>query len=416
MTYGGSAPTITPTYSGFTNGDNTNSLTTKPVCSTTASGTLPVGNYSSSCSGAVDPNYHISYVSGLVTIGPAPLTITASGGTMTYGGSRPTITPSFSGFVNGQGASVLGAGLTCTTVATATSPVGTYASTCSGATDANYAISYVSGVVTVVPANLTVTANNLTKAFGTANPPLTTTITGFVNGQTLATSGVTGQPLCTTTATTSSAGGTYPITCSLGTLAAANYTFTFVAGTLTVGFSQTIVCDFHGQLIVSTGQSVLIPPGCRVTGDIDVSSGGSLDAEGAIINGSLTVTSGSVLRLCSTTEHGQLYATLSGCPVVIGDGSSSCLGSNFNGGMTLTQNAALVSVQRAQTHGSISITSNSGGVVVENCTSSGNVAVQNNTGGTTVVSNSVQGSFTVTGNAAPVVDRPNTVVGYSQVQ
>jgi hypothetical protein len=268
----------------------------------------------------------------------------------------------------------------------------------------------------VVPANLIVTANNLTKAFGAPVPTLTTTTTGFVNGQTLATSGVTGQPLCTTTATMTSPGGTYPITCSLGTLAATNYTFSFVAGTLTVGFSQTVVCDFHGQLIVSSGQSVLIPPGCRVTGDIDVTSGGSLDVEGAIVSGSLTVTGGSVLRLCSTTEHGQLYATQSGFPIIVGDGSSSCLGSNFNGGMTMTGNAALVSVQRAQTHGGISITSNRGGVVVENCTSNGSVAVQNNTGGTTVVSNSVQGSLTVTGNASPVVDHPNTVVGFSQLQ
>ena len=95
--------------------------------------------------------------------------------------------------MNGQGPSVLGGGVTCSTAVTATSPVGSYASSCSGAADANYNISYVPGSVTVGPATLTVTANNVTKAFGAAVPTLTATISGFVNGQTLATSGVTGQ-------------------------------------------------------------------------------------------------------------------------------------------------------------------------------------------------------------------------------
>ena len=80
-----------PTYSGFENGDNADSLTTTPTCTTTASATKPVGNYASSCSGASDSNYTITYVTGSVSIGPAPLTITASSGTMTYGGSpRPS--------------------------------------------------------------------------------------------------------------------------------------------------------------------------------------------------------------------------------------------------------------------------------------------------------------------------------------
>jgi hypothetical protein len=416
MTYGGSAPTITPTYSGFTNGDNANSLSTKPACSTTANGSLPVGNYSSSCSGAVDSNYNISYVSGLVTIGPAPLTITASSGTMTYGGSRPTITPSFSGFVNGQGASVLGAGLTCTTVATATSPVGTYASTCSGATDANYAISYVSGVVTVVPANLTVTANNLSRAFGTANPTLTTTITGFVNGQTLATSGVTGQASCTTTATITSPGGTYPITCSVGTLAATNYTFSFVPGTLTVTFSQTTVCNFIGELRITSGESVLIPPGCKVIGDIDIYAGGSLDAEGAIVAGFVNSTNGATLRFCSTTVFSLLYASGATHQVVMGDGTSSCLGDTIVGLVTLTGNTAGVSLQKAEMLAGLSINSNAGGVTMTNCQAIALVSVQKNTGGTTVTSNSILGALTVTQNAAPVVDRPNTVIGFSQLQ
>jgi len=96
--------------------------------------------------------------------------------------------------------------------------------------------------LTVAPAALTVTANNATRAFGAANPTLGATITGFVDGQNLASSGVTGAPACTTTATTSSAPGTYPITCTQGTLGATDYSFpasNFVAGTLTVSQSTS---------------------------------------------------------------------------------------------------------------------------------------------------------------------------------
>jgi hypothetical protein len=61
---------------------------------------------------------------------------------------------------------------------------------------------------------------------------LTYTNTGFVNGD-LA-SVVSGVPALSTTATTGSAPGNYPITVSTGTLSAANYSFLYVSGTLTI--------------------------------------------------------------------------------------------------------------------------------------------------------------------------------------
>jgi hypothetical protein len=63
---------------------------------------------------------------------------------------------------------------------------------------------------------------------------LTYHIIGFVNGEKLATSGVTGQAILTTTATPSSPPGRYRIKLRRGTLAALNYVFKVVSGTLTV--------------------------------------------------------------------------------------------------------------------------------------------------------------------------------------
>ena len=56
------------------------------------------------------------------------------------------------------------------------------------------------------------------------------------------TSGVlSGAPSLTTTATSTSAPGSYSITVAVGTLTASNYTFSFVNGTLTVtAATQTI--------------------------------------------------------------------------------------------------------------------------------------------------------------------------------
>ena len=82
-------------------------------------------------------------------------------------------------------------------------------------------------------ANLNVTANSQTAVYGTALAPYTANITGFVNGDTLATA-VTGTPSLTTTPATPVNVGTYTITAAVGTLVSSNYAFTFSTGTVTI--------------------------------------------------------------------------------------------------------------------------------------------------------------------------------------
>ncbi|MCW2975666.1 MAG: hypothetical protein JWM06_947 [Actinomycetia bacterium] len=187
----------------------------------------------------------------------APLTVTASSATITYGDAVPAVSPTYAGFVNGDTAASLTAQATCTTTAAGGSPVGVYPVTCSGAAHPLYTVSYVAGKITILPATLTVTANNTAIVAGQAIPALTATITGFKNGQTLATSGVTGSPACTTTATTTSPVGTYPIVCTVGTLSATNYGFSFVAGTLTVApVTPPVSCLDTSQSATSTAPAV----------------------------------------------------------------------------------------------------------------------------------------------------------------
>ena len=91
------------------------------------------------------------------TISPAPLSITASSPAMTYGGTVPAITPTYSGFAGHDSPSSLSAPPSCSTTATSASPAGTYPSACSGAADLNYTISYIPGTVTIKKATTTTT-------------------------------------------------------------------------------------------------------------------------------------------------------------------------------------------------------------------------------------------------------------------
>jgi len=123
---------------------------------------------------------------------------------------------------------------TYSTIATASSAAGSYTVNValSGALLPNYTPTITNGTLTITKAALTVTANNASAVYGAAIPTLTDTIAGFVNGDNP--SAVTGSASETTTAVKGSPVGTYPITVTQGTLAAINYSFAFVNGTLTV--------------------------------------------------------------------------------------------------------------------------------------------------------------------------------------
>ena len=104
----------------------------------------------------------------------------------------------------------------------------------------NYDIDYVNGELEVTPKDLTVTAVDQTRQWGVMNPVFTFVYSGFVAGDDG--SDIDTPPTCSTTATQFSLIGTYPITCSGG--ADVNYTFTYVAGTLTITTAYTFTGFF----------------------------------------------------------------------------------------------------------------------------------------------------------------------------
>jgi hypothetical protein len=172
----------------------------------------------------------------MLTVNKAVLTVFPHNLSMVYGARVPALTFALLGLVNGdtQASATTGAPV-LTTTATSMSPAGAYPITSAAGTlaAANYAFKFLTETMTVTKAALTVSPHNLSMTYGSPLPLLTYALTGLVNGDTQATA-TTGHARLTTTASSKSAVGTYPIDSALGTLAAANYTFSFLTATLTV--------------------------------------------------------------------------------------------------------------------------------------------------------------------------------------
>jgi hypothetical protein len=239
--YGGAIPTPGYTITGFANGDTAaTAVTGAPTLSMTATTKSPAGQYPISIAKGtlVAANYSFVLVNGTLTIGKAPLNVSVGGLSSVYGQPLPVLTNdySLSGFVNGDTAATSVSGVpSLATTATITSPVGGYPITASagGLVSANYSFSFAPGLLSITKAVLTVAAINQTMVAGSQVPILSFSLSGFAADESLS-GALTGAPVLTTTATSGSGAGTYPITVAIGTLAATNYSFKLVNGTLTV--------------------------------------------------------------------------------------------------------------------------------------------------------------------------------------
>jgi hypothetical protein len=155
------------------------------------------------------------------------------------------------------------------TTATSSSSVGTYPITVSGASSPNYTFSYNSGSLSISRAALTIKADNVARAVNTPNPVFDFTYTGFVNGDDY--TKLTGLPIATTTATTSSPAGTYPI--SVSGASSPNYTISYTPGTLIVSSAPPPVVSSISPADAKAGTTVTIV-GSNFDNTTSVSFGG----------------------------------------------------------------------------------------------------------------------------------------------
>ncbi len=249
-TYGSALPSAGAefTTSGLVNGDTVASvtLTSAGAVATANVAGSPYAITPSAAVGSGLSNYNITYATGTLTVDAAPLTITASPKSKTYGetlsfGSDSTQFTS-SGLQNGEtiGSVTLAVG---NNGGAAVAPVGSYTitpSTATGGTFAasNYNISYATGDLTVDAAPLTITASPKSKTYGETlsfgSDCTQFTSSGLQNGETIGSvtlavgnnGGAAAAPVGSYTITASAATG--------GTFTATNYNITYEDGTLTV--------------------------------------------------------------------------------------------------------------------------------------------------------------------------------------
>ena len=172
-------PTLTPSYGGFATGDDANSLTTNPTCSTTATTDSPLGTYPVTCTGATADNYSFDYVAGTlrvlvgelnhIVISPDPATIVA-GSTQAYsaegfdshGNSLGDVTAATVFTINGSGSA-------CAATACGSTIVGDYKVTGTDGSLTDAAVLHVTAAATPIP-SATPTATASASATSSATP------------------------------------------------------------------------------------------------------------------------------------------------------------------------------------------------------------------------------------------------------
>ncbi|HEY2466539.1 MAG TPA: MBG domain-containing protein [Terracidiphilus sp.] len=297
-----------------------------------------------------------------------------------------------------------------------------------------YSAASVSRSFTIFPAVLKVTAGDLTIGYGQAIPSLTMdfTVTGFVNGESKPVLNGT-SPALSTTATSASIPGNYPIAVSTGTLAAANYSFLYVNGTLTITTTGSVpksstTCNgayngtFKGSLVVSKGQTCIFVGG-GTTGTV-TDTGGNLILQGASIGGGVTITSGGAFsigpsttihgnltieslpkstvanQVCGSTITGSLVYQSNGAPVLIGSGTSSCAGNSISSSLQVSSNSASVTMNGNKVTGSIQVQSNPGATTMNGNTVGVSLQDQSNTGATQVFNNIIKNALQCQSNTS----------------
>ena len=223
---------MSATFSGFVAGDTSNVVTGTASLTTTATTTSGVGDYpiTASLGTLAAANYDFpNFAGSTLTITKTHLTVTASSTSSTYGSPLPAANdqrsrrrrhhgrrhrhpqPEHYGQQFQRRRRVSGVG------------------GCGHAVGGELRFPQPGGgELTVNKAPLTVSAVAVSLTYGELMPPLSAAIRGFVDGDSAGV--VSGTPSLSTTATSSSGAGVYPIDVGVGTLAALNYDFTNLVG------------------------------------------------------------------------------------------------------------------------------------------------------------------------------------------
>ena len=306
--YGQPIPAFAYTYSGFVNNESASVISGAPALSTTATAGSNAGNYpiTVSTGSLAATNYSFLYVSGTLTIGKATATINVTPYSVAYNGQPHTATGTATGV---GGVTLLGLALNTTTTHTA---AGTYTDTWTFTdTTGNYNNASSTITDTILATPLTIAASSASMTYGGPIPPVTATYTGFVNHESA--SNLTTQPICTTSATSTSPVGTYISICS--NALDPNYSIGYVSGTVQVNqaSSTTAVTSSSSGNTSTFGQSVTftatVTPqysGTTPTGTVTFYNNGSQIGTGTLNQGQAAFSTSSLPARRRGKYHGNI--------------------------------------------------------------------------------------------------------------
>jgi hypothetical protein len=309
VAYTGAVPTGVVTFkldSGATVSANCNGATSSETCTANyATSALGAGSHTITASLAADSNYNVSSNTGALTVTAVAPTITFSVPNHTYGDAVFTViassdsTGAFTYSVVSGSASIVGSTVTITGMGAVTLQA-------SEAAGPNYTTGTTQATFTITQGQLTVTATAASRFYGSANPAFAGTITGadYSDGFTESFS---------TSATVTSAPGSYTIVPSASGANLNDYSVNIVDGTLTVSQAPTVTVLTASSSSITPIQTVTLTATSSSTtsgvptGTVTLLDNGSPLTTLAMVNGSLSYTT----TLSPGATH-TLVATYSG--------------------------------------------------------------------------------------------------------
>lgn len=295
--YGDANPLFSASYDGFVAGEDA-SVLSGTLSFSTGGPTSDVGAYAINASGLNTGNYALTYAPGTLTIDPAPLTITASELSKTYGDADPTLSYTVGGAGLRNGDAITGS-LVAPTGAAATAGLhqigqGTLAAT------SNYVVTFIPATLSVSPAPLVITPDDQARFMFNANPPLSASGSGWRYGEDF--SVVTGLQL-STSAALDSVPGIYAIEASGAS--AANYSITYQQGQLEVLARSSLTELPQGGEVVNHSGALAV---ALASPEVTALSSSVPAKSSAIHNGGVAITSGGSVTAPTSTSAGFVAA------------------------------------------------------------------------------------------------------------
>jgi gliding motility-associated-like protein len=208
--YGADDPVLTYTPSGTLYYSDTYSVITGVNLITETGALASFGTHTITASGGSADNYDVNEVNGTLTVSKAAaLTITANDKSKVYGTDDPVLDYTTTGTLYYADSYSVISDINLNTATGASATVGMHTITVDGGSVENYDIILLNGTLTVTKAELIARADNQSKVYGETNPLITITYEGFKYSDNI--NSLITIPSASTTVTTTSSAGIYPI-------------------------------------------------------------------------------------------------------------------------------------------------------------------------------------------------------------